>query len=248
MGLWLAALSLLLIGLRAIQYLQQASPWKVGIGVANVDALVNITIGTPFTVNVLVANSPQLFLSFVYLLYNGLFTCMLLGAEYNDFAVERKSLRVSAPIGLQRWTYYLQLPYRYAVPLTVASGGLHWLVSQSIFLVRIRSLGLDGAENADQAVIACGWSAIAILIVLVLGGLMILTLIGFGFRRYHAGMPIASSCSIAISAACHPLPNDKYAAFSRLMYGVVGTNESGVEHASFSSREVTPLVAGRQYE
>ena len=40
--------------------------------------------------NVLVANVPQVVLSFIYFAYNALFTCMSLAAEWSRFALERK--------------------------------------------------------------------------------------------------------------------------------------------------------------
>ena len=46
-------------------------------------------------------------------------------------------LRVTEPCGLQRSTYYLQLPYLYAIPLLIVSTLLHRLVSQSIFIAHI---------------------------------------------------------------------------------------------------------------
>ena len=54
-------------------------------------------------------------------------------------------LQMHEIIGQQRSTYYLQLPYVYSVPLTIASGTLHWLISESIFLVRIDTWR-DGKE------------------------------------------------------------------------------------------------------
>lgn len=89
---------------------------------------------------VLVVNTPQLVMPFCYLLYNGLLTCMHLAHEYSGYAKQRKPLRVSTPRGLQRSTYYLQLPYVYSVPLIVLSSALHWLISQSIFLARIATV------------------------------------------------------------------------------------------------------------
>lgn len=49
------------------------------------------TLGTLAVV--LIANTPQLIVSIFYFLYNGLLTCMLLAAEYNDYARHRKPLR-----------------------------------------------------------------------------------------------------------------------------------------------------------
>lgn len=62
--------------------------------------------------NVVIVNLPQLLRSSLYLMYNGLFTCMLLLSEYNKFTIHRKSLRVSTPRSQQRSTYCLQLPWR----------------------------------------------------------------------------------------------------------------------------------------
>ncbi len=86
---------------------------------------------------ILIANLPQALLSFLYLTYNALFTCMLLAEEWSGFAHQRKSLRVSCPVGKQRSTYWLQPPNIYSLPLLVMSAMLHWLVSQSLFLVRV---------------------------------------------------------------------------------------------------------------
>jgi hypothetical protein len=46
-------------------------------------------------------------------------------------------LRVTEPRGLQRSTYYLQLPYLYAILLLIVSTLLHQLVSQNIFIAHI---------------------------------------------------------------------------------------------------------------
>lgn len=42
----------------------------------------------------------------------------------------RKGLRVTQPHGYQRSSYFLQLPYRWSLPLIVISGTLHWLLSR----------------------------------------------------------------------------------------------------------------------
>ena len=94
--------------------------------------------------SVLVANVPQLILSFLYLNLNGLLTSIFSAMEWSDFVLERKTLRVSNPKGAQRSTYFLQLPYKMGVPLIVVSGLLHWLVSQSIFLVVVARMSLPG--------------------------------------------------------------------------------------------------------
>jgi hypothetical protein len=64
-------------------------------------------------------------------------------------------------------------------------------------------------------------------------------------------MPLASSCSLAITAACHTTPGEEDAALLPLKYGVViaeePKDESHCEHVCFSSKEATPLVDGHWY-
>jgi hypothetical protein len=111
---------------------------QIGFGAIDTRGLINTG---PHSVigNVLVANSPQVLLSAVYFSYNSLFTCMLLGWEWASYAHQRKGLRVSAAPrrGAQRSSYFLSLPYRFALPLMAVSGLLHWLVSQSLFIAVI---------------------------------------------------------------------------------------------------------------
>jgi hypothetical protein len=72
-----------------------------------------------FLKNVVLANIPQILLSAMYFMYNGVLTCMLTMQEWSIFAIKRKGLRVSTPRGSQRPTLWLQLPYLYSVPMLV---------------------------------------------------------------------------------------------------------------------------------
>lgn len=173
---------------------------------------------------------------------------MLLSYEWLSYAHKRAGLRVShAPNGSkQRSTYFLQLPYRFGIPLVVLSGTMHWLVSQSIFVVAI-----DFSDERGQAfndVRALGYSPLAILAVVVLGACMIAAVVGVGFVRFNGGMPLAGSNSLAISAACHGGEDGgKDDARQRVMWGVVRTGIDGVGHCAFSAGEVEPVVKGRVY-
>jgi hypothetical protein len=206
----------------------------------------------------LIANLPQVILSFLYFAYNGLFTAMLMGYEWTSYAYIKKGLRVSQrPTGQQRSTYFLQLPYRFGIPLVVLSAMLHWLVSQSIFVVAIdmydewdqpitTGIGWDGAVTRS-----CGYSPIAMLSVVVVGVSMMVAVIGCGLIPYKRGMPLAGSCSLAISAACHPVqdPEDANTLLSKqkLQWGVVSTSVDEIGHCAFSNKEVGTLVKGRTY-
>ena len=195
--------------------------------------------------NVLVANSPQLIFSCLYLLYNGLFTSMCLAHEYSNYSIRRKALRVTSPRGDQRSTHWLHLPYAYSVPLLAASALLHWSISQSIFFV-----GIDVYSGAvfKRSQVGLGFSVQPLILDIVLGSCMLLVLVAMGFRKLYGEIPLASSNSFAISAACHRPEEDTDAAVKPVMWGEVQkSTNSELGHCSFTSMEVTPPVEGKMY-
>ena len=201
--------------------------------------------------SVLLANLPQTIFSFLYLNLNGLLTSMWVASEWSDFAKERKTLRVSKPKGAQRSTHFLQLPYKVAMPLMILSGLLHWLISQAIFLVVVAEYNPDGTLLSPVAVASCGFSPLAMILGIAAGCAIIIVtfLLGFGLR-YEPSMPLAGSCSAAISAACHPPDWDSDAAMRPIKWGVIPdtlTGEDGVGHCSFTSGDAWQLQGGRKY-
>jgi hypothetical protein len=190
----------------------------------------------------LTANSPQILLSFMYFAYNSLFTAMLMGYEWASHVHKRKGLRTSRkPLGAQRSTYFLQLPYQFGVPLIFVSGTLHWLVSQSIFVVALDVYDqYGGSDNSavgfDTTAVTktCGYSPIAMLAVVILGMFMVVAAIAFGHLPYKRGMPLVGSCSLAISAACHPGQHgeagDASLSKQKLQWGVIRTRVDGIGH------------------
>lgn len=192
--------------------------WKLGFGTVNSSAIFGSTGGIIPTV--LLANVPQFPVSIAYFLYNNLLTNMLLAAEYDDYATQRKPLRVSWPKGSQRSTYYLSLPYKYSIPLLISHAVLHWLVSQSFFFLEIFEYDIYGKVIPDNRLVSCGYSPIAIIFAISLGSLMVCTIISLGMRRFSSNMPLAASCSAAISAACHPPPGDQHA-LKPVMWGEI---------------------------
>ncbi|KAB8226516.1 hypothetical protein BDV33DRAFT_186594 [Aspergillus novoparasiticus] len=175
------------------------------------------------TALVLIANSPQLVFSILYYLCNSILSCMLVAAEYNGFASQRKTLRVSWPRGLQRSTYYLSIPWRYGIPLLGISVSLHWMLSQSIFLVVIHGLDagnatVDWTESDYQA---CGYSPLAMFLTLIILVVAMAVLGGLAMRPLRSYMPLAAHCSFAIAAACHPPGDDHEASLKPVMWGEV---------------------------
>ncbi|GAB7353596.1 hypothetical protein MBLNU459_g4017t1 [Dothideomycetes sp. NU459] len=225
--------------------------FAAGVGSADSSNILGTHTGDSVIANVLTANAFQLTVSFLYIFYNNLFTCMLLGYEYTKFASNRKSLRVTKPAGQQRSTYWLQLPYRYSVPLMFAVGSLHWMIARSIFLLEVNFY--NSSDDNYGSLSTCGYSPAAIIVSLIIGGVLIIALIINGFRKLNPGMPIAASNSVAISAACHRPAGDLEAALMPIKYGVVAgglrlTNgDEMLEHVCFTSEETEELVSSRVY-
>lgn len=230
-----------------------ASLWELGFGDVNTNSILRLNGGLDSTDKVLgyvlLANFPQIVLSFIYIMYSGLYTCMLLSHEWALYSTERKGLRTTYPRGQQRSTYYLQIPYAYSFPLIVASGLMHWLISQSIFLV---SIDLYDVNHNPDKVVTAGYSCIAIIFTILLGSAMVIICVGLGARKYPPGIPLAASCSAAISAACHPPEKDADAAYLPVKWGEVPSGvdsnlEPEVGHCCLSSEEVIPPTPGRLY-
>ena len=187
-----------------------SSLWKLGLGPHTMTVIafpgwINYSYGDfGLFQTVLLANMAQPFLSGLYILYNGILTSMVQAAEWSSYSMQRKGLRISTvKKGAQRSTYFLSLPYRYSVPLLVASALLHWLVSQSVFMLAINSgVLLAGNDDIDGTTVTsnytCGYSPIAILLALIFALLMVTVAVLLGFKRFKSGMPMVGSCSVAI--------------------------------------------------
>lgn len=207
---------------------------------------------------VLIANLPQMLLSFIYFFLNGLITKLSLAKEWAGYAHRRAALRVSHPRGSQRGTYFLQVPYRVGVPLMVFSGLLHLIISQSIFFVKVDGRDALGADddssaslNAAASAVTCGFSPLGMILTVVAAVVLIVFTVALGLRGLKPGMPLAGSCSAAIAAACHG-PEDT-SECRPVMWGVVPGEEVETEdnekigHCAFSNGTVNAPVDGRTY-
>jgi hypothetical protein len=226
--------------------------------------------------NVFLANSPQVIISLIYFSYNATITSMLLAREWSTYFSEAKGLRVSTnESGVQRSTYFLQLPYRYAIPLLIFSCVLHWLASQSIFVVAVEVYNMHGYHNTTGQCyhwgsepiaytflresrtnagycgadfITCGYSPLGIFISLIVACVLVLFLVILGLKRLSP-MPVVGSCSIAIAASCHARPEEVAPWEKALQWGAFETSlEHGdVGHCGLSSEQVILPVEGSLY-
>jgi len=237
---------------------------SLGIGTVSIQTIIFWTLPNSGTIrllsNVLVANLPQLILSLTYFTYKALFTSMLAGLEWSQLAWQKKSLRVSQkPQGEQRSSYFLQLPYRYAIPLLGFSAIMHWLISQSIFLIAVERYDPQGNPvyymldtwglEIEGEHYTCGWSPLTVLLVICGGVLMIAGAIGMGRRKYQPGMPLRGMNSAVIAAACHVAGGEENIERKKLKWGVVGKYDTdGTGHCAFSSGEADFPQEGVAYK
>ena len=172
---------------------------------------------------------------------------MHLARECNGYQLQRRPLRVTTPRGQQRKTYWLQLPFTYGIPLVATSAALHWLISQSIFLVQF-DIYRNGLQD-DEPISSVGLSPAPMLAIVIAGACIILAIIGIGSSKLQGqGMPVSGSCSFALSAAAHRPTEDVDAAFLPVKWGeLVQTVNDAVGHCCFTSQEVVDVAPGRLY-
>jgi len=85
--------------------------------------------------------------------------------EFSQFSTHPKTLRVSDLLGLQRSSWWISLPLRYGIPICATSAGMHWLISQSLFLARVTAFFADrGGEDVEGSFSTCGYSPMAVFI------------------------------------------------------------------------------------
>lgn len=185
----------------------------------------------------------------MYLAYNGLYTAMLTAAEWSSYPNHRRPLRVSHASGKQRTTYFLQVPYRYALPLITVSAVIHWVISQSFFVLAVDFT--SGDHRNDSSVVAAGYSVFAIIIAFAIGIVLVIAFALVGFRRLPGKIPFAGACSAAISAACH-CSEEAADPTKEVMWGAtISTRGQGGEydhgHCSFTNREVSEPVEDEWY-
>ena len=193
---------------------------------------------------------PQLPLAITNVLYNSVWSTLSLCSEYQRYSRKRRGLRVTQPRGSQRRTYRFSMPYRHLIPQTIAWAVLHFLLSTTL-TTSITNVRDALGQPTDSFLYTTQWMPGTSLLAVILYGTMFLLMLGQAGRRYDGTMPLASTCSAAISAACHPLDNEKEKTCETdaLMYGHnEGLTEKRAHRAAFSAGKVKRLVDGVRYQ
>jgi hypothetical protein len=193
------------------------------------------------------ANVPQAFLSIFYFSINRICTSICFALEWNKYATIRRGLRVTSPEGNQRSTYFLQLPTKFATSLTIWSGILHWLLSQSVFLVRLETRARDG-KIYPSSLCVVGYSVLSYLTFTMALLTLITLIIVFLIIQVDVRIPPSQHSSLSISAACHPPSDDVDGHLKPIRWGVVTEGDEGeAGHCTFTSYDVATPVKDRLY-
>jgi hypothetical protein len=156
------------------------------------------------------ANSPQFWFSLGYLLWNNQITRIWGEHEWRSFAGRRKPPRVSygADVAGVRNTRWLQLPYSLSGLLMVVSTTMHWVVSQSLFVIEVENMsGLP--NNAEPGIIfAICYSPTAIFVVALMGSLLIFAITIYYFLPFRSVMPFMAGSARVVFASCTIVPKD----------------------------------------
>jgi hypothetical protein len=140
--------------------------------------------------NMIIANSPQPLVSFLYLFYNSVLTRQLVADQWARFLQpgENKALGVCSPNCMEHSSYFLSLPLIYSVPLMAFSIVLHWTVSQIILLLKICAFdpGRHGQRRPYFDNSTRGYSILGSTLAISLSLILITLLVANpGFRHYH---------------------------------------------------------------
>ncbi|KAF3763462.1 hypothetical protein M406DRAFT_74077 [Cryphonectria parasitica EP155] len=244
-GVWIRTYSLLTAGVILLVvaltiFATTYGPSSViqAFGSSDNNTAVNIFYEPPSYVTLLLAaNSPQIILSFCYFSFNAFFTRTQTEQEWNSYSLEYKPLRVSHPTGSQTSSYRLQLPYRYSLPLLGVSIGLHWILSNAIFIYIVEgnfwdssyisySFDLQELGVSEDALVAMGVSGLALLIMTLVSALLCCIPIAFSYRKVPGTMVAGGSNSLVLSAACHA------SVMARRHWELTNTSDSAVREGS----------------
>jgi hypothetical protein len=150
---------------------------------------------------------------------------------------------------------------KYGIPLLSANAILHWLVSQSVFVVSTTTYFPGDVEDTSQSFTTTGYSTSAALaceyllnpchdlrrlqkipaltfpgrLAICFGILMLILFVANSMRYLSRGMPLASTCSAAISAACHPPAADTEAHLLPVQWGIVPSEANEAQRCAFTT-------------
>lgn len=204
----------------------------------------------------LIANIPQLGFSLLYVVYTNIWSKLLVALEFDRLTQAKKGLRISErPKGMQRRSHFFTMPARYALPLMACSAALHWLCSQSFFMVRIDGINSHGVIDEHDRLVRLGYSTTGIVSLIGVSiAMLVATVCIASFRRLGTALH-ETSMSAVISAACHTERYETEPWLQEVQWGdvtegpgaVVGEDGQHVRHVSFTARLAKRPIEGQGY-
>ncbi|KAF1845476.1 uncharacterized protein K460DRAFT_311919 [Cucurbitaria berberidis CBS 394.84] len=225
-----------------------------GLGVPDIQSLASFkgddTGSSGIVPTLLIANIPQLGFSLLYVVYTNIWSKLLVAQEFDRLTQVKKGLRVSErPRGMQRNSQIFTLPVRYAVPLMGCSAMLHWLCSQSFFMVRIDGVNAHREIDPNDQLVRLGYSAKGVVSLIAVSlVMMVVTVCVSVFRRLRTELG-ETSMSVVISAACHTKRYETEPWLQEVQWGDVseGVEEQNVRHCAFTARLAEQPILGQAY-
>ena len=198
-------------------------------GVGAVDPMTSLLPGTTdirggspntFPLQVIIANCPQLWLSIGYLLWNNQITRIYMEGEWRSFYRRCRKPRISygksqGEVGV-RETRWLQLPYWLSSLLMIISTVLHWLVSQTLFVVEI--LGTNQHPTPNYYL---NFSPLAIFITGATSTVLVLAITVYYFIPIRTWMPLMAGSGRVVFESCVRL--EPTLPISGVMWGDIST-------------------------
>jgi hypothetical protein len=157
-------------------------------------------------VMILSANSPQLWLSTGYFLWNNQLTRIWMEHEWRSYYHYRKVPRISHDanqIAGVRSTRFLQLPYAATAFLMTINTILHWLVSEARFVIN----GVVGFQSDLPEVV---WSPFALILIGIITSTLLVATSIYYILPVRTKMPVMAGSARVVFDACvqlrEPLP------------------------------------------
>lgn len=196
--------------------------------------------GLPFALQVVIANLPQVWSTIGYLTWNNQISRIWLERDWRSFYRAHLRPRVSfnsRENGVQnaRW---LQLPYWVTAVLMSISVFLHWLVSQTLFVVEIYF-----ADATIASVFHLHYSPLAIIAVGTIAMILVFGITVYYFIPIRTWMPLMAGSTRVVFDSCFRLPRNGLPR-TGLGWGDIST---GTERVAGFGPVVARMVEGVKY-
>jgi hypothetical protein len=188
-----------------------------------------------FPILVMIANSPQIWLSVGYLLWNAQVTRIWMEHEWRSYYRKPHIPRVSQITDEPgvRATRWLQLPYWVTAILMMLSTTMHWLLSQTLMVVEINA--------PDGTKFYLNYSPFAILCIGTVATVLVLGMTIYYFIPIRTNMPLMAGSARVVFESCRRLRSKLPR--TGIAWGDISTS---TWLAGFG-KTVGPLIVGAKY-